>query len=99
MAKSLMKLHPDEVAAVDDFGGLLMDIVNGQNYQIHQFRAYLERNPSDRFCKKDFAGRVHGGEFGASGKLCGGINPTSCKFSFHLQIFVLLLVICHVKPP
>merc|ERR1740136_419966 len=54
MAKALMKHHPDEVAAVDDFGGLLMDIVNGQNYQIHQFRAYLEENPSDRFCKEDY---------------------------------------------
>jgi len=54
MAKSLMKLHPEEVAAVDDFGGLLMDIVNGQNYQIHQFRAYLEGDPSERFCKRDY---------------------------------------------
>jgi len=72
MAKALMKHHPDEVAAVDDFGGLLMDIVNGQNYQIHQFRAYLAGNPSDRFCREDYEFKIYGGEL---------VDPIMCKFA------------------
>jgi len=87
MAKVLMKHHPEEVAAVEDFGGLLMDIVNGQNYQIHQFRAYLKRNPSDRFCKKDFEGKVHGGKDGAPGRNCSGLTPKACKLSYSLRNF------------
>eukprot|EP00588_Corethron_pennatum_P005227 CAMPEP_0194298568 /NCGR_PEP_ID=MMETSP0169-20130528/60238_1 /TAXON_ID=218684 /ORGANISM="Corethron pennatum, Strain L29A3" /LENGTH=696 /DNA_ID=CAMNT_0039048571 /DNA_START=57 /DNA_END=2144 /DNA_ORIENTATION=+ len=58
MAKALMKHHPDEVEEVEDLGGLLMELINGQNYQIHQFRAYLEEDPSEqRFCKKDYEGK------------------------------------------
>mmetsp|Transcript_38140 Transcript_38140/g.74703 ORF Transcript_38140/g.74703 Transcript_38140/m.74703 type:complete len:168 (+) Transcript_38140:2-505(+) len=57
MAKALMKHHPDEVGKVEDLGGLLMELINGQNYQIHQFRAYLKENPSERFCKDDYVGR------------------------------------------
>jgi len=57
MAKALMKHHPDEVGKVKDLGGLLMELINGQNYQIHQFRAYLKENPSERFCKGDYVGR------------------------------------------
>jgi len=41
MAKILLKHAPAEVAAVEDLEDILWDIINVQNYQIHQFRNYL----------------------------------------------------------
>jgi len=57
MARTLLKHHPEEVSAVEDFEDILWDIINEQNYQVHQFRAYLGENPADNFCvdyKKPF---------------------------------------------
>merc|ERR1711935_134011 len=44
MAKLLLKTDPDSVAATDGLEDILWDIVNVQNYQVHQFRNYLEAN-------------------------------------------------------
>merc|ERR1719321_441108 len=41
MAKLLLKHAPTEVAAVEDLEDILWGIINVQNYQTHQFRAYL----------------------------------------------------------
>merc|ERR1719161_886387 len=41
MAKLLLKHAPSEVSAVEDLEDILWDIINVQNYQVHQFRAYL----------------------------------------------------------
>jgi len=41
MAKSLMKTDMDAVDGVEDLDGILLDIINVQNFQIHQFRNYL----------------------------------------------------------
>mmetsp|Transcript_35713 Transcript_35713/g.94625 ORF Transcript_35713/g.94625 Transcript_35713/m.94625 type:complete len:569 (-) Transcript_35713:41-1747(-) len=41
MAKILLKQAPTEVASVEGFGDILWDIINVQNYQVHQFRNYL----------------------------------------------------------
>jgi len=41
MARILLKHSMKKVAAVEDLEGILWDIVNQQNYQIHQFRNYL----------------------------------------------------------
>ena len=42
MAKLLLKTSTKkELAAVEDLEGILWNIVNTQNYQIHQFRNYL----------------------------------------------------------
>merc|ERR1719262_1779745 len=41
MAKLLLKHGAQEVAEVDDLEDILWGIVNVQNYQVHQFRAYL----------------------------------------------------------
>jgi len=86
MAKALIKHHPEEVKAVDDFKGLLMEIINGQNYQIHQFRAYLKENPSDRFCK-DFKGKVLSSIGDNNGQKCNGITLNECQNSTFLQAF------------
>jgi len=45
MAKVLLKLAPSEVAAVEDLTDILWNIINVQNYQVHQFRAYLATHP------------------------------------------------------
>ena len=42
MAKLLLKIDPDSVAATDGLEDILWDIVNVQSYQVHQFRNYLE---------------------------------------------------------
>jgi len=87
MAKALIKHHPEEVKAVDDFKGLLMEIINGQNYQIHQFRAYLKENPSDRFCR-DFKGKVFSSIGDNNGQKCTDIASfTVCRGSTSLQSF------------
>ena len=39
-----MKTDPDNVTATDGLEDILWDIVNVQNYQVHQFRNYLEAN-------------------------------------------------------
>lgn len=55
-----MKHYPTKVETVGDLGGLLMDLINGQNYQIHQFQGYLVENLSEqRFCKDDYEGKVY----------------------------------------
>merc|ERR1712086_1141494 len=41
MAKLLMKHASAEVAEVEDLEGILLDIINTQNFQVHQFRNYL----------------------------------------------------------
>ena len=41
MAKVVLKHAPTEVAAVEDLEDMLWNIINVQNYQVHQFRAYL----------------------------------------------------------
>jgi len=41
MAKLLLKHSPSEVSKVEDLEDILWGIVNVQNYQVHQFRAYL----------------------------------------------------------
>jgi len=42
MAKLLMKhATPEELGGVDDLEGILLEIINVQNFQVHQFRNYL----------------------------------------------------------
>lgn len=41
MAKLLLKQAKDQVDAVGDLEGILYDIINTQNFQIHEFRHYL----------------------------------------------------------
>jgi len=42
MAKLLLtQATEEEIAAVDDLNAILLDIINTQNFQIHQFRNYL----------------------------------------------------------
>ena len=44
MAKLLMKTDPNAVAATAGLEGILWDIVNVQNFQVHLFRNYLGAN-------------------------------------------------------
>ena len=45
MAKLLLtQATEEEIAAVDDLNAILLDIINTQNFQIHQFRNYLGGN-------------------------------------------------------
>jgi len=46
MAKFLLKQGNAEAQEVDDLKDILYDIINTQNYQIHQFRNYL--NPKEK---------------------------------------------------
>jgi len=41
MAKLVLKHAPAQVSSVEDFEVTLWDIINVQNYQVHQFRNYL----------------------------------------------------------
>jgi uncharacterized protein (DUF305 family)/plastocyanin len=45
MAKVLLKHAPLEVEGVPDLTDILWNIINVQNYQVHQFRAYLATHP------------------------------------------------------
>merc|ERR1719428_1555839 len=41
MAKLLLQQSANDVAAVEDLEDILWEIINVQNYQVHQFRNYL----------------------------------------------------------
>ena len=56
MAKLLMKTDLDSVAATDGLEDILWDIVNVQNYQVHQFRNYLEANTGNAGIASDDSG-------------------------------------------
>ena len=56
MAKLLMKTDPDNVTATDGLEDILWDIVNVQNYQVHQFRNYLEANTGNAGIASDDSG-------------------------------------------
>ena len=56
MAKLLLKTDLDSVAATDGLEDILWDIVNVQNYQVHQFRNYLEANTGNAGIASDDSG-------------------------------------------
>ena len=56
MAKLLLKTDLDSVAATDGLEDILWDIVNVQNYQVHQFRNYLEANTGNAGAASDDSG-------------------------------------------
>jgi hypothetical protein len=76
MAKMLMKIDPDAVAATDDLEGILWEIVNVQNYQVHQFRNYLEASTG-------FAGRIAPGEACKDDDMCANGYECLCAQSCH----------------
>jgi len=80
MAKMLLKHHPDEVEAVDGFEGLLWEIINVQNYQIHEFRGYLKENPTDRFCSPDYTEKFSYGEQLESEISCEGVDAGTSSY-------------------
>ena len=62
MAKLLLKTDLDSVAATDGLEDILWDIINVQNYQVHQFRNYLEANTGNAgIASSDDSGLSAGG--------------------------------------